>query len=166
MTADEAASITNLLEGATSSRPTAKTLEFFQAALTHLDFDIALSAVRVGTITWDYFPSWGKFKEVYRSETRLAEPVGEQRSDIYHTDNRALQHAEDLPKRGDHAPEWVHVWRWARLVRSPRNFRAFPQQHGQVDPLDLMQESDYEKLRSEWIADGSPKAKNPIPTSI
>lgn len=166
MTEAQAKEIVDLITGATASRPDEKTVHFFTAAMMVLEYDIALASAKVGTITWDYFPSWGKFKEIYRSQKRLSEPVGEQRTDQYDTSHRALRDAEDVPKRGDHAPEWVHVWRWARLVRDPRNYRSFPQQQGQVDPASIMTEAEFEKLRSEWVEAGSPKVRNPIPSAL
>lgn len=170
MTEQEAVEITSLIKAATSSRPDQTTLNYFQAALLGLDFDIALSAARLGTITWEFFPSWAKFKEIYRAEKRLSEPVGEQRNDTTEQpeypkspEPGVLQHPGDVPKRGDHAPEWVHVWRWARLARDPRNLRGFPQQEGWLDPSHIMPLEEYEKLREEWLAAGSPKNSNPIP---
>lgn len=172
MTEEQAQEVTTLIRAATAdTRVDIKTLQYFEAALLNLEYDLALSAASVGTITWRRFPSWAEFKEIYRAHKRLAEPVGEQRSEPDRSDNEALSSLEDNPsgalgdggKRGDHAAEWVHVWSWCRLQRSPRNLRGFPQQTGWSDPKDTMSMDEYDKLRDEWVAAGSPKSKNPLP---
>lgn len=60
-------------------------------------------------------------------------------------------------KRGYATPEWTFVWQWARSSRIPREDRAFPQQRDWSHPDNLMSKEDYEMLRQEWIAAGSPK---------
>lgn len=68
---------------------------------------------------------------------------------------------EEEGKRGHAAPEWVWVWSWARSAREPVEERSFPQQQG-WNPDAMMTMAEYEDLRDEWYAAGSPKAKNPI----
>lgn len=158
MTEDQGKEVVTLMQAATAdTRVPEQTLHYFEAALSHLDYELALSAASVGTITWRRFPSWAEFKEVYRAQKRLAEPVGEQRSAPA---QRGSSSMEDEGKRGDHSPEWVWVWSWCRLYREPRNFRGFPQQEGWDDPMSL---DEYEKLREQWVAAGSPKSDSPLP---
>lgn len=166
MNEEQAKEVVTLIRAATGGRADESTIHYFEAALSGLDYELALSAASVGTITWRWFPSWAEFKEVYRAHKRLAEPVGEQRSvpeRDYPSDGSGSSEPVDVGKRGDHAPEWVHVWSWCRLARAPRNFRGFPQQDGWTDPKNIMPMSDYEELHAEWVAAGSPKSDNPLP---
>jgi hypothetical protein len=66
-------------------------------------------------------------------------------------------------KRGVVAPEWFHVWNFARQIRDPREERSFPQQEGHGDPTNMMSKVEYETLRKEWIAAGRPKSKHLLP---
>lgn len=157
MTEEQAKEVVTLIRAATAARVEEQTVHYFEAALGHLDYELALSAAAIGTITWRWFPSWAEFKEIYRSQKRLSEPVGEQRSE---PESEGSSSMEDEGKRGDHAPEWVHVWSWCRQARNPRNMRGFPQQEGWDDPMST---EEYERLRGEWIAAGSPKSDNPLP---
>lgn len=162
MTPEQAADIVVLIKAATASRVDPGTENYYNARLLELDYDLALGAANLGTITWRKFPPWAEFKEIYRSQKRLAEPVGEQRSEIPESPSGAI--GEDPPfKRGENAPEWVHVWFWCRIERQPRNVMSFPQQAGSVDPANVMTKEDYEKVRSEWKAAGAPKYEDPIP---
>lgn len=72
----------------------------------------------------------------------------------------------DDGKRGVNAPEWYHVWFWARRLRDPVDDRSFPQQEGHVDPMSMMTMDEYEVLRKEWIKAGKPKSRNLLPTEI
>lgn len=155
----EAQEIVTMIDAATASRPDPKTLDYFVAAMMGLDFHLAIEAATIGTITWRRFPSWAEFKEIYRAQKRLAEPVGEQRSDLPH--DRVADEPE--AKRGVAAPEWVWVWSWARLIRDPQEGRMFPQQESQSDPTTIMTTDEYEELRKEWLQAGSPKSQNPLP---
>lgn len=158
MTEEQAAEVTLLLKAATGGRVEQSTVEYYNVALLPLDFNHALTAATIGTITWRKFPSWAEFKEIYRAQVRLAEPVGEQRNDP------PSRVGEDPDfKRGLAAPEWVHVWYWSRVIRQPSENRGFPQQEGNVDPRTQMTRDDYEKVRVEWKEAGSPKYENPIP---
>jgi hypothetical protein len=71
-------------------------------------------------------------------------------------DRRAIEQG----KRGYATPEWVWVWKWARNYRDPQDWRTFPQQDG--IPEFSMATSDYEALREEWVAAGSPKERGRI----
>ncbi len=64
------------------------------------------------------------------------------------------------PQPVDAPPDWVHVWSWARKMRSPRDVRPFPQQAPALEPADLehmMAVEDYERIEHEWMAAGSPR---------
>jgi hypothetical protein len=154
----QAQEVVLLIRAATGGRVEENTVTYFTAALQALDYDLGLAAATVGTITWRKFPSWAEFKEVYRAQKRLAEPVGEQRQDL-----PLGGRDEPSQKRGEAAAEWVWVWSWARLQRSPTETRMFPQQESQSDPTTIMTTDDYEELRKEWKLAGSPKSKNPLP---
>lgn len=157
MTEQQAYEVVTLIKASTASRVEQSTVDYFSVALLPLDYDIALATASIGTITWRRFPPWADFKEGYRAQQRLAEPVGEQRQDLPSSTR------EPIEKRGEAAPEWVWIWTWARLQRDPADPRWFPQQESQADPSNLMSLEDYEELREEWKKAGSPKAKNPIP---
>jgi hypothetical protein len=59
-----------------------------------------------------------------------------------------------LPKeRG--IPEWCQIWWWTRRYRKPRILIPLPQQ--EPDNPDAMSMKEYEKLREEWVAAGSPR---------
>jgi hypothetical protein len=151
VTNEQALEVVTLIRAATGGRHDQQTIDYFLAALLPLNFRIALSTATTGVVVWRYFPSWAEFREIYKTQERLAEPIGEQRA--------ALPPRE---KYGTSAPEWVWVWSWARSYRSPRNLIAFPQQNLPDTETSLSIE-EYEELREEWVAAGSPKAKNPIP---
>jgi hypothetical protein len=157
VTAEQAKDIVSLLRAATRGQVDDEKASYFEAALLHLEYDWALAAATVGLITWQYFPSWAEFKEGYRAQKRLAEPVGEQRS------------AEEPEyKRGIAAPEWVWVWSWCRgwsptAARDPVEERPFPQQANYVDVTKAMTTDEYEELRDEWVSAGSPKPRSPLP---
>lgn len=61
------------------------------------------------------------------------------------------QPAEPLP-----IPDWVHVWYWSINTRD--DHRPFPQFIPK--PSDSVTESEYEIIRQEWEAAGSPKLGN------
>lgn len=152
MNETQAQEIVDLIRAATAdSWVNEQTLSYFQAALTHLNFELALAAATMGTVSWRKFPSWADFKESYKMQLRLAENTGEQRVDL----------PQKYGKKEKH-PEWVHVWSWSRFMREPRNLRFFPQQDV-PDPTECMSLDEYEKLQQEWIAAGKPKSENPIP---
>lgn len=157
MNEEQAQEVVMLIRAATAARVEDNTLQYFTAALQALDYDLGLAAASIGTITWRKFPSWAEYKEVYRAQKRLAEPVGEQRQDT------PKDRQDSGFKRGVGAAEWVHVWMWCRTERQPRNLRAFPQQESHVDPGDIMTNDEYEKVRDEWKEAGSPKYEKPIP---
>lgn len=78
----------------------------------------------------------------------------------------ALPMHVDEGKRGTAAPEWAWVWGWARFMRDPTIDTPFPQQRNHVDPNGpMLSKAEYETLRDEWHAAGSPKAERPIPLS-
>lgn len=144
-----------LIRAATRGQVEDGTLAYFHAALESLDYQTALAAATVGTITWRVFPSWAEFKEIYRSQERTKKTAAEQ----------APTPPPQPQGRREATVEWVWVWSWCRTERQPRNLRAFPQQHGFADPADMMTNEEYEALREEWVAAGSPKAKDPLPVS-
>lgn len=146
MTSTEAAEIVTLLRAATGGRVDENTIDYFNAALLPLDYEIALSTATTGTAVWRFFPSWAEFKEIYWTQKKLREP--------------AVAPSQMLPpkeKYGESAPEWVHVWVWCRQMRAPRNLIPFPQQNLPDTETSLTRE-EYEALREEWIAAGKPKA--------
>ena len=147
MTPQEAEQIVLLLNASTAGRSDAETRAFFEASLARYSYDLALAAATTGAVTWRRFPSWAEFMEMYRVQTKLAEPERRQE--------------DDLGKRGVSPPEWVYVWSWARFKRQPRNLRFFPQQAPHVE--EHMTHDEYEALRQEWVDAGSPKAEHPIP---
>lgn len=147
MKAEEAESLVVMLAAATSSRLNNDEVAVWEEQFLPLDADLASKAVLSGRNTWRRFPSWRDFKEAYNAQKRLSEAEGEQRS------------RTPEPKRGVQAPEWVWVWSWCNWYREPRNVRPFPQ-GGQPDAMSM---EEYEKLRDEWLAAGSPKAKTPLP---
>lgn len=154
MTEDQAHELVQLIRAATAdSWVSEETLGYFETAMLHLDYEDALAAARVASVTWDKFLSWGKFKEIYRAEKRLREPAGDQRSDL----------PQDYAKRGDTAPEWVHVWSWLRTGRETTEWRFLPQQYSNAPEELVLTDEEYLALRDEWIAAGSPKSRNPIP---
>lgn len=157
MTIDQAEEIVGLIRAATASRVEQTTVDYFQAALHSLNYESALQAATIGTVTWRRFPSWADFKEIYRAQEKLREPVGEQRVPP------AVKTDDDEFKRGDQVADWVHVWSWCRLARNPIEDRPFPQQEGWGDLHTMLTTQEYEALHAEWLEAGSPKSKNPIP---
>lgn len=152
MTKTQAQEIVDLIRAATAdSWVSEQTVSYFQAALDHLNFEHALSAVTIGIVTWRKFPSWADFKEGYRAQLRLAEATGEQRVDLPQKQGKQEKH-----------PEWVSVWSYCRFLREPRNLRYFPQQDV-PDPQECMSMDEYETLQKEWVSAGSPKSEHPIP---
>lgn len=160
MKESEAETIIGMIRSATSTyKLDLSTVQYWQGQMVRLDAETATKAVIVGSREWRFFPSWAQFYEVYRAEKRkydlLSEPVGEQ----------GIRTPAD-GKRGVAAPEWVWVWSWARMMRDPRDDRSFPQQEGHVDPTTIMTSEEYEQLRAEWVAEGSPKSRNPLPVAL
>lgn len=147
MTEQQAQEIVDLVRAATGGRAELLTTEYFQVALHHLDYKIALASVTIGNEQWTKFPSWGQFKEIYRMQKKLAEP------------EERVSPPQDWGKRGDHAPEWVSIWQWCRLLRDPRETRFFPQQETVAGPENILSQEEYTKLKEEWEAAGSPKPK-------
>ena len=145
MKPEEARELVVILAAATSTRLLNDEKLVWEEQFLPLDADLATQAVMSGRSTWRRFPSWRDFKEAYNAQKRLSEMEADQRSKL----------PEPEPKRGVQAPEWVWVWNWCRDMRKPRNYVPFPQQ----DQPDSMSVAEYEQLRDEWIAAGSPKAK-------
>lgn len=153
MTQAQADEIIALLRAATGGRVQESTASYFSAALRDMDYEIALSSATTGATVWRFFPSWAEFKEIYSTQKKLLEPVGEQRTDL-----------PSRSKYGDAAPEWVWVWSWARQKRAPRCLIPFPQQNVPDIEASLSME-EYEALREEWTAAGKPKAEKLLPMS-
>lgn len=148
MKEEEAKTLVTMLAATVSYRLTPEEHEVWEQHFLPLDAESATRAVVVGSRTWTRFPSWAHFKQEYNVQTKLSEPAGEQRADL-----------PPQAKRGVAAPEWIHVWYWARTAREPRSLIPMPQQD---DPHSMSME-EYEKMREGWIAAGSPKAKTPLP---
>lgn len=156
MTESDAFEVVGLIKAATAGRVEQSTLDYYSAALRGLDYNTALSAATIGTITWRKFPSWAEFKEVYRAQERLARPPENQLPPKEEVSDESF-------KRGSHIAEWVHVYYWCRMIREPRTLESFPQQEGHVDPSSIMSQERYKELRDEWKNAGSPKFAKPIP---
>lgn len=149
MKPEEARELVVILAAATSTRLLNDEKLVWEEQFTPLDADLATRAVMAGRNTWGRFPSWKDFKEAYNAQKRLSEAEADQRSKV----------PPPEPKRGVQAPEWVWVWNWLRELREPRNMIPLPQQQ----QPDSMSVEEYEKLRDEWVAAGSPKAKKLLP---
>ena len=147
----EAREILGMLKAATTQYSLDdEAVAFWLDALSVLDAEIATKAVLNGINDWKRFPSWADFKEAYSIVKRQMEAA-----------SRKTQ-VELLGKVGV-PPQWVWVWVWAHFHRDPLDRRFFPQQEGWADPDDTMSMQDYERLRDEWIARGSPKLPSPLP---
>lgn len=159
MNGGQAHDIVSLLRAATRGHVDEAKTAYFEAALLALEYEPALAAANMGTVTWRVFPSWAEFKEVYRAQTRLREV------DEAAENHRRRPEAEF--KRGVAAPEWVWVWSWCRgwtfPGRDPTEKRPFPQQTQHVDTTEVMSMTEYEGLLAEWVEAGSPKSKSPLP---
>jgi hypothetical protein len=86
-------------------------------------------------------------------------------------DERRAREAKALSegRRGYAPPEWVLVWSWARakaqeawekgrVKHEDRKLRGFPQQGDWSDPRTTMTTAEYDDLREQWVAAGSPRA--------
>lgn len=111
-----------------------------EIALLH-DYAIGTEAAWMTVRQGDRFPTIKEFRSVYRS-------VADRR--------RSEVPALEEGPRGRGIPEWVQVWWWARHIRIPRELRDFPQQHDWHNS-PTMATVDYDALRAEWAAAGSPR---------
>lgn len=140
MTDDQAKEVVMLIRAATGGQVDEQKVGFFTAALLHLDYEIAISTATTGTVIWRFFPSWAEFKEIYRTQSKLKEPVGEQRSQA----EPALR-----LERGRKIPDWVRRWVAARFLYmrfgKEQDLRWFPEQK---DYSDTTRERMPD---SEWI---------------
>ncbi len=109
------------------------------------DADLGLAAAQEVARTQTHFPVLKEFREVYH---RLDEAKR-----LYERDTTP---AIEGP-RSTEVPEWVSVWAWAKWSRIPRNEQSLPQQTPYGDPDNTLSQDDYEALRAEWVAAGSPK---------
>jgi hypothetical protein len=147
VTEQQAEEVVMLIAAATGGPPPDdQKLAFFTAALLHLEYPIALSTATTGSVIWRYFPSWAEFKEIYRTQQKLTEPLGEQRDQL----------AEPLPPiaRGRKIPDWVRRWvaarfLYARFGRS-QDLRFFPEQKDFIDATQMERMPD-----SEWIEEAA-----------
>lgn len=146
MKESEARTLVTLLASATSTRLLNDEVEVWVQQFLPLDADLVYKAIMRGRNEWTRFPSWKFFKEGYNIQVRLSEPEGEQRH---------------LPSKQEsyETPEWVYVKSWCWRTRDPRNLRPFPQEYGYVEPGSEMTQDEYENLRDEWVAAGSPKPR-------
>lgn len=149
MKEDEARTLVTLLAAATSTRLLTDEVEVWVEQFRPLDADLVYKAIMRGRAEWSRFPSWKNFKEGYNIQVRLSEPVGEQRD----------RPEQEETKYGGEPPEWVYVKSWCWRTRAPRNVRSFPQEEGYADPQGMMTLPEYEALRAEWVAAGSPKPR-------
>lgn len=146
----EAADILSMLRAATGGKPDQAADDFWVVALMDLDADLASQAVLAGIRDWKWFPSWSEFKEAYRSQQRLREPVGEQRA--------------PLPKPLK-IPLWIRRWTAARYLYArfdrEQDMRPFPEQREFVDPLtkDWMPEE-------EWVAEAEKVTDKDVWTAV
>lgn len=140
MTEDQANEVVMLIRAATGGQVNEEKVGFFTAALLHLDYEVALSTATTGSVIWRFFPSWAEFKEIYRTQIKLREPVGEQRD---------LPDSNPRIERGRKIPYWVKRWVAARFLYSrfgrEQDLRWFPEQRGFTDP------SNERMPDSEWI---------------
>ena len=144
---NEARDLLGMLKAATTQYPLDdETISFWIDGLTVMDADTATKAVMTGIRTWEHFPPWASFYEAYRMVKRQGEQTTRETE------------AVTEGKWGYETPEWVHVYWWCRHTREPREERPFPQQQGHVDETEIMSGAQYEDLRAEWTAAGSPKA--------
>lgn len=141
MTDDQANEVVMLIRAATGGQVDDEKVGFFTAALLHLDYETAISTATTGTVIWRFFPSWAEFKEIYRTQAKLREPVGEQRTQV----------VEPAPQieRGRKIPYWVKRWVAARFLYArfgkQQDLRWFSEQKDYSDP------SRERMPDSEWI---------------
>jgi hypothetical protein len=132
MKEDEAKTIIRMIKGSVGGRADPSVEEVYLASLPPLDATLATQAVLTGRREWKWFPSWSEFREAYRIQERLREPVGEQRV--------------QLPKSSK-VPLWVRRWIAARYLFArfgrEQDTRPFHEQREHVDPLT-----------KEWMPDG------------
>lgn len=153
MKENEARDILGMLRAATTQYPLDdETVGFWLDGLTILDAEIATRAVLAGIRTWQQFPPWASFYEAYRMIQRQQQDA-----------DRKQQIVEE-GKWGYETPEWVWVWSWLRFIRDPRIENPLPQMADFVDPGTALTTEQYETLRDEWIATGSPRLRDPLPT--
>lgn len=151
---EDAREVLGMVKAATTQFPIGEeVVGFWLNALQPLDAELATKAVLRGVRSWRKFPAWSDFYDIYTAVRRDAEAAAREANDT--VDGR----------RGYAPPEWVLVWSWARNYREPRADRSLPQQDYWADPEDTMTTQEYEALRQEWIAAGSPKG-NPLPRQI
>lgn len=116
--------------------------ELWITQLSPLSAEIATNAVIRGMREWDHFPSWAQFYDAYVAERNKR------------VRDSAIAENQEAVKRGESAPEWVYVWWWCRNNRHPQEERRFPQQGPHPEALSM---PEYEELRGEWAAAGSPR---------
>lgn len=141
----EAEDILALLKGAFPAHrldPTDR--DVWIESFSPLDADLAFQAVMRGRNEWTMFPSWARFKEAYRLQQRLREPVGEQRSEI----PRAMPGVEYR------LAEWIRRWAAARYLYTrfgkEQDMRPFREQAEYVDPLTKEWMPD-----DAWVEEGA-----------
>lgn len=144
MTSQQAAAVVAVLNAGfprESMEPASIALYVSEIALL-VDGQAGIEAARLTVRQAERFPTIKEFRQTYRS-------VAEAR--------RAEVPALPEEPRFTVVPEWVSVWFWARRVKGEK--RMFPQQdeHGMVPSVSL---ADYERLRDEWAAAGSPSVKS------
>lgn len=126
MTRDQSNEVIMLISAATSGKPDQSTLDYFSAALSPLDYEVALSAATIGKDFWRFYPSWAEFKEMYKLRDGQLHPKPSP--------------SESLPPitKGSKIPQWVRRWVAARFLHEKfgkeKDTRPFPEQGDWVDP--------------------------------
>jgi hypothetical protein len=142
---NEAADVLALLKGAFPAHkmdPTDR--EVWMESFRQLDADLATQAVLRGRNEWVMFPSWARFREAYRLQERLREPVGEQRAALPPIDKNKM-------------PLWIRRWAAARYLYKrfgrEQDMRRFVEQGDYADPmLAVMPDGEWEK-EAERVTD-------------
>ncbi len=148
---------------------------FYRRMLAELDFRVAERAVLIWVREEKWFPAVAEFRETCRRARRDME-----------TEKR-LNAEEKPPEKPTEIPEWTHVWFWnmqrTRLERqmlnttsrkpvaerTPVKMRDFPQMENPYPSdggeatfagPDAYSLAEYELIRSEWAAAGSPRLRS------
>lgn len=140
----EAEEVVSLLKAATGGRVEADQTEFFAAALTRLDYEQAMSAAVKGTITWQRFPSWAQFREMYAA--------GAPREELAKTLNMPAEE-----EKGRVIPRWVRRWIAARFLFTrwgrDQDMRPFQEQGPRLTSLageiEWMPEGEWDDVADE-----------------
>lgn len=147
MTEQQANEIVTLIRAACASRVEDDTIAYFGARLSALDYEAALSAATMGTVSWRRFPSWADFNEMYQAQRKLRQPSGEQRE-------REKEHRSSGVRE---IPFWVRRWIAARFLffrfGKERDLRSFREQEIIVGPVpEFMPDGEWSE-EAEQVSD-------------